>query len=178
MGRTKIELEHEGVLYTWTEDQGFFDRRFQRPPDAVRRRLEAKLQPLLTFREERIGGAGHAIREALAAKKAAQPARAERLLRLALELEPWNERAATILCSVLRDQRRPREAVEVAEAFPSTDSHVLLTTRAAALADVGELKEANRIARWAWKLAKQAKSSTEPIAKVLDRIRAEDSAKD
>lgn len=165
------------MRYTWTREQGFIDARFQRPPTAVQRKLEIQLEAHLNADDARIGSAGHAIGEALLAKQRAQPMRAEKLLRLALELEPWNQRAATILCSLLRQVRRAHEAVEVAASFPKPDDAPLLTTRAAALIDIGDLDEAERVARWAYRVAKEANANTGEIGMVFKRIKAQRAAR-
>ena len=76
------------------------------------------------------------------ARNARQWSRSERLARRAMNMRPNSEAAAAVLSAALRALGKPSEALAVTDGFKRSSSVALLTTRAAALCDVGQWREA------------------------------------
>ena len=88
------------------------------------------------------------IKYAREAKELGSLKLAEELTERALATEPRNPYAIALLSSVFRNQGQPRKAVEIINDLPETcQTAAVLTSRAAALCDLGMSAEAERIIR-------------------------------
>lgn len=88
------------------------------------------------------------IKYAREAKEMGSLKLAEELTERALATEPRNPYAIALLSSVFRNQRQPRKAVEITNDLPNTcQTAAVLTSRAAALCDLGMSAEAERTIR-------------------------------
>ena len=166
----QIDLQHDGRQYRWTERTGFVDEHWQHPPQVIQRVLMKKLEAILADSDLLISNAPLAVRRAVKAKSQAHYTRAERLARHALSLDPQSETAAAVLSSALRAQNRAKEALVVTGRFLPSDNTALLTTRAAAFLDVGDVGAADRLARRAWAVAKERRNNTEELSMVFRRL--------
>jgi tetratricopeptide (TPR) repeat protein len=99
--------------------------------------------------------------------------RAQRLVERVLAQKPHHTGAAAVLSSILREQFRPEEAIALADRFPDLRYAPLLTSRAAALCDLGRWAEALRDIRTALRFDREdGKQSSEETLSVFTRIRA------
>jgi hypothetical protein len=166
----RISFAHDGRRYYWTEKNGFVDEHWQRPPLVIQRVLEGKLNALLAASDVNIKNPHLAVRRAVSAKSHGQYSRTERLARHAVRVDPANERAAAVLSSVLRAQGRAKEALQVTNGFRGSTNAALLTSRAAALLDLGDGVGARRLVRRAWAIAKERGEHTGEISMVFNRL--------
>jgi tetratricopeptide (TPR) repeat protein len=99
--------------------------------------------------------------------------RARRLAERVLASKPHHLGAAAVLSSILRDELRPEEAIAIADRFPSSRYAPLLTSRAAALCDLGRWAEALHDIRAAFRSDRaERRQPSEEALHVHARIRA------
>jgi hypothetical protein len=166
----RVSIIHNGQRYYWSERTGFVDEHWQLPPLVIQRVLQKKLEALLAVNDATIKDSHSAVRHAVSAKSQGHYSRAERLARHALQLDPQNEQAAAVLSSALRLQGRAKEALEVTDKFPGSANLALLTSRAAALLDVGDGVRAKQLARRVWAIPKERGGYTDEISMVFKRL--------
>jgi tetratricopeptide (TPR) repeat protein len=70
--------------------------------------------------------------------------RARKLATQAFEQDPGNPGRAASFCSILRQIGSPAEALAIADRFSTSTYTPILTSRSAALCDLGRLEEASR----------------------------------
>jgi hypothetical protein len=112
------------------------------------------------------------VSRASQARKMGHMGRAERLARSVLQHDPNSLGAVAVLSSVLRATDRVEEALRLTQPHHRCSHEAVLTTRAAALLDVGRKAEAASLARRAWALANG--SPDEELLTLWGRLRAED----
>lgn len=168
--KDRISFLHDGQRYYWTERNGFVDEHWQRPPLVIQRVLERHLAARLAESDVAIRNPHLGVRRAVSAKLQGHYSRAERLARHALRLDPESKYAAAVLSSVLRAQGRAKEALEVTDRFHWSGSAPLLTSRAAALLDLGNGVAAKRLATRAWAIARERGEHPDEISMVFRRL--------
>jgi predicted Zn-dependent protease len=139
------EIELEGKRYVYRNGDWYDSKTFVKPPKSVLNRINALLQNMHLQSDASITDFNALLDEAKKCRESQQFPRAERLIRKALTLQPGNEGALAVLCSVLRRQGRAQEALDQTAACRRSDYAPLLTSRAGALCDLGRWEEAKQI---------------------------------
>jgi tetratricopeptide (TPR) repeat protein len=133
----------DGKTYIWNGTSWYEEKTFLTPPEATIRRLNVELQQQLALEmEQDTDDPIDLIRRASRAREAGHYSAAERSVRKALELEPGDQAALAVLCSVLRARGHPQQALDETEGFTNPAHPPLLTSRAAALCDLGRWEDA------------------------------------
>ncbi len=167
----EVIIKHEGEEWVWDGDRLYNAKSFMEPIGSLRPTLNLILQEHLEGFDENIDDTKYLIAEATKASNNQQFKRAIKLAEKALEQSENNHTAATELSSALRQSGNSRRAVEVTERFRHSNSPALLTTRAAALTDIGEYEEAHSVIRRA--LAASRGGSKGPAFLVYNRLKKE-----
>ncbi|MHB2019912.1 MAG: tetratricopeptide repeat protein [Candidatus Xenobia bacterium] len=136
-------IQYQGQTWRWNGKHWADARNGQIPPLALARRLDAAGADIIQIGDARLRKVQDKISAARIARQAGQLQRAERLVREVLELYPTNPAALAVLCSLLRMKGHPEQALAITDVFQ--DSPTLVTSRAAALADLGRNAEAARV---------------------------------
>jgi tetratricopeptide (TPR) repeat protein len=136
------EFELDGRRYSWTGYRWLDQDRREPPSRDIVRRLGALLRRANRSAEASLTDASAVLAIAINARVNGQPARAERFARRALDLDPTNATAGAILSSVWREKGRAKAALELTNRFQDSNDPYVLTSRAAALCDVGRWEEA------------------------------------
>ena len=136
------EFEIDGIRYLWdgwrwrpAEGRVPLAREVLRHLNRLRARSTRNAEHELT-------DAGVLIGLAIKARQTDAPGRAERYARRVLVIAPDNPIAGAILSSVLREKGKPKLALEVADHFVESRHPQVLTSRSAALCDIGRWAEA------------------------------------
>jgi ribonuclease HI len=138
----EMTVELDGESFTWTGEEWYGTASCLRPPKSIRRILNKRFSRDLDKRDRLISDVRVLLGRAARAREARQFIRAERLAQRSLQLEPSNLAAAAVLCSVLRAQGKPKQAIDQTQSFKWANHSPLLTSRAAALCDLGRWDEA------------------------------------
>jgi predicted Zn-dependent protease len=138
------ERELDGKSYTWDGKGWYASKTFMRPPKAIVSKLNALLQEQLSRDDAAVAEPSLLLERARQARDNQQLDRALQLLRRVLKLRPEYEGALAVLCSVLRKQGAPEKALQETEAFRHLRYSPLLTSRAAAMCDLGMWEAAKR----------------------------------
>jgi hypothetical protein len=133
---------HEGKGYIWTGNGWYEERSFMVPADQIIQKLNALLEPQFEAEDMQIQDLSTLLDRARFAHEHHQVARAERLVRRVLEIDPDHKGAAAILSSVLRTRGRPESALNETLRLRRTGYLPLLTSRAAALCDLERWEKA------------------------------------
>jgi hypothetical protein len=111
------EVELDGRRYSW-DGKGWYDTKsYERPPDSLVHKLNRKIEAHLEAQDEHTKNPWVLLDRAKGARESKQLARTERLVRRALAVSPGHTNAAAMLCALLREQRRPREALRDTEGY-------------------------------------------------------------
>jgi predicted Zn-dependent protease len=108
-----------------------------RPPKAIVSKLNALLKDQLSRDDDAVADPSLLLERAKQARDNQQFDRAIQLLQRVLKLRPGYAGALAVLCSVLRKQGRPEKALHETEAARHLPYSPLLTSRAAAMCDLG-----------------------------------------
>ena len=140
------ESEHElgGKTYVWTGSRWYGKRDFRTPPVDVVNRLNKLIEGQLETQDAKLTDPEDMVRLAQSAREHGQLRRSIRLLEMAMAARPGHLGAATVLCSALRQDSRPSDALACTARFATVDYQPLLTSRAAAMCDLGEWENAYR----------------------------------
>ncbi|MFQ5614748.1 MAG: hypothetical protein ACE5H9_21720 [Anaerolineae bacterium] len=163
----QVQLEFEGKSYIWTGKVWYEARTYAIPPDRTVRHLNRLLEPKLARDDATTTDVNALLRQASDAREMLDYARAEKLARRALNLSPGHPGALAVLCSTLRAKGAPRQALNETQAFRNLDYVPLITSRAAALCDLGRWAEAKREIGRALALGEDA-----AVFSVVQRIKA------
>ena len=137
-------VEYKGAKYTWTGKSWYENKTFTRPCKMLIMALNRELSGHLAAVDLQCSDPYQLIRSASQARDACQYDRAEKLTRKALKLQPGNLAAVTVLSSIYRAWGKPQQAIDITEPYRGARSTPLLTTRAAALCDLGRWVEAKK----------------------------------
>jgi tetratricopeptide (TPR) repeat protein len=164
-------VELDGKRYVWTGDSWYAECNYLTPPLDKIQRLNTLIANRLAAEDDRVSDADALLRLARQAHETdGQLDRAHRLAHRAHALRPDHAGTAAVLCSILRDLGRPSEALSVADPFRRTGYRPVLTSRAAALCDLGHWDDALRQIRQVFAIGR-GKGSRESLA-VYGRIKA------
>jgi hypothetical protein len=158
-------VEFQGRQYVWDGREWYGSDDCTLVPRSVCLRLDALLAERLAPEEGALTDRQELLRRARAVRDRLQYQRAERLARRALELRPTDVATASVLCSILREACKPQESLDLADRFRHSRHAPLLTSRAAALCDLGCWREALQQIR-----AVLAAGKSEPAQAVFNRI--------
>ncbi|HET6498019.1 MAG TPA: hypothetical protein VFH17_03090 [Coriobacteriia bacterium] len=143
MRRTTVTLN--GRSYSF-DGRGWVGPDCLRPPAAAIVELNRLAAAQFSDDDDQTVGYEQLMDSAVALRDAGQLERALRLARRAMAARPDDAAPAAVTCSVLRAMGRPKEALLVADDLVGQGSayRPLLTSRAAALADLGLWEDALR----------------------------------
>ena len=127
--------------YTWDGDHWYRDADFMRPPQAIERRLNELISGQVAADDAEVTDLRELVRRAQRARLLDHLDRALELARRAHNLNRGHIGAATVLCSILRELNHPAEAILVANSYRNSSYAPILTSRAAALCDLGRWEE-------------------------------------
>ena len=139
-----MQVELDGKHYTWNGSTWYESESFISPPLVIVRQLHRLLDQSLTSEEQAMQDIDGLLKRARDAGGVNMHARAEALIRRALKLSPGHLGALAMLCSTLRARHKPMQALNETEQWKSADYPPLLTSRAAALCDLGRWVEARQ----------------------------------
>lgn len=139
-----MQVELDGKRYTWNGSSWYETETFLTPPLVVVRQLDRLLDQSPTREELALKDADKLLQRARDAGIANMHGRAEALIRRALKLSPGHLGALAMLCSTLRARRKPSQALQETEPWKKHSYGPLLTSRAAALCDLGRWVEAKK----------------------------------
>ena len=130
--------------YYWTGEQ-WIDENYMVVPLVIVEKLNSLLEQELSKEDKDVNNLYKLIKRAKNAKNNEQFERAEKLSKKILSIEPGNLSAYAVLCSSLRRKGFPEEALQKTEEYRNSNSVPLLTSRAAALCDIGKWERAKNV---------------------------------
>lgn len=139
-----VEVELDGQKYKWNGRRWLTSNNLT-PPKMIMKRLDELIASGLSAEDSQITNVYVLAERAREARENRQLGRAEELARRMLQLDPTNGAGAALLCAVLRDQGMPKLALAHTAIYQHLNHLPLLTSRAAALCDIGEWKEAKKV---------------------------------
>lgn len=129
--------------YVWDGTGWYEEGTYMTPPKALQQKLDAMRRPKAEAEDAAILDFQELLDMAKLYRTSGNPVRAEKLVRRALAARPGHVGALSVLCSILRAEKRPDEAVAETEAVAAKAGYApLLTCRAAALCDLERWDEA------------------------------------
>ena len=138
--------------YIWDGIRWYHTKTFITPPTVDVIKLNILLLKALEEEDLSITDVGDLLARAQKAGDDLQHRRRGLIAERILDLEPGHSAAAEILCSSLRAQNRPAQALKATQRMKDTDHAPLLVARAAALCDLerwedalGEIKRAQAV---------------------------------
>ena len=167
------DFELDGRQYLWNGRRWLATDDHREPPKAITRQLGILLRRANRDSESSIDDPRELLGIAVSARIAGNQSRAEKFARRALERDADNATAAAILSSIWREKGKPKTALALADRFQSSGDAYVLTSRSAALADLGRWEEALLQVRKVFVIEKglQGAPSEESLA-VYERIRS------
>lgn len=145
-------FEVGGVTYRWDDRNGLIANNMKVATAQVPLLL-ARLEPRLVAQDEAITNPLALAARAAIARKSGHRGRAERMARRALLVDAECLPAVAALSAVLRELDRSDEAVLLTDPHHWCSAPALLTTRAAALLDVGRAADSLNLAKRAWAIS-------------------------
>jgi hypothetical protein len=128
--------------YIWDGNRWYQTKTFLTPPTVDIIKLNILLLKALEEEDLSITDVENLLLRAQKAGQALQHRRMGLIAERILDLEPGHRAAAEILCSALRAQNRPAQALKSTQRMKDTDHAPLLVARAAALCDLERWEEA------------------------------------
>jgi hypothetical protein len=141
MGQPK-EIFMDRTTYIWDGNRWYHARTFVTPPTVDVLKLDSLLLKALEEEDHSISDIDTLLARASQAGEALQHHRVALIAQRILKLDPSHGGAATLLCSSLRAQNRPAQALKATQPMKDTDYAPLLVSRAAALCDLERWQEA------------------------------------
>ena len=139
-----VTVELEGKSYIWNGSAWHKATNFLSPPGMIIPKLNNLLSDVLEEEDRSIADIHLLIKRAVNARNWRQYSRSEKLARRIIELEPSNQPALAILCATLRARGYPQKALDETDDYKNVQNPPLLTSRAAALCDLGRWEEAKK----------------------------------
>ncbi|MBL8792723.1 MAG: hypothetical protein JNM56_02330 [Planctomycetia bacterium] len=139
-----IVLTLNGNSYSWDGNHWYGTTDYTVPSLAIINRLNASIADQVAAEDAAVTDLSELLSRAKRAQATGQLQRALRLARRAFEGNRKHLGAAAVLCGVLREIGRPTEALAIANTAGVYEYPPILTTRAAALCDLGQWNEALR----------------------------------
>lgn len=142
--KKKYEVELDGGIYV-KDQRGWTDSKYTVPPRAIQHKLNAIMNSCIDrlFTVD-TGNVDELLERVDEEKEALNLDIAEDYVRKAIGLNPKNFEAYAKLCSVLRANGRPEQALKETEKFRSGKNFSLLTSRAAAMCDLDLYEKAKK----------------------------------
>jgi tetratricopeptide (TPR) repeat protein len=140
-----MEIELDGKRYRRNGSSWYEAKTFLTPPLTIVRQLDRLLDHSPSRKELGLTDVEELLRRAHDASLSGLHGRVEALARRALKVEPGHLGALAVLSSALRAQGRARQALKETEPWSRNSYGPLLTSRAAALCDIGQWAEAKRV---------------------------------
>lgn len=162
-----VTVELEGKSYVWNGSAWYEATTFLKPPIMIIAKLNNCLSDTLEEKDENLADIHLLIERAVNARNWLQYSRSEKLARRILKLEPSSQPALAILCAALRARGFPQEALAETDDYKGLPYPALLTSRAAALCDLGRWEEAKKTVG-----RSLAISNSEEAHSVVNRIKA------
>jgi len=144
MNQEARRIPYQGKDYIWTGAEWYEAGAHLTPPAGIIHDLNALIEDDQSAEDSLLNRVPQLLAAACQARDAGQYRRAEELLRRAQFMEPGNLAVLAVLSSVYRASGHPAQAVAATDAYRDANDPVLLTTRAAALCDLGRWEEAKR----------------------------------
>jgi hypothetical protein len=141
MGKSK-EISLDRNTYIWDGDRWYHSKKFVTPPTVDILKLNFLLLRALEEEDRSISDIDDLLARAQQAGDTLQYQRVGLIAKQILKLDPSHSGAATLLCSALRAQNRPAQALKATQPMKDTDNAPLLISRAAALCDLERWQEA------------------------------------
>lgn len=141
MGEPK-QIILERSTYVWDGKRWYHAKTFVTPPTVDILKLDSLLLKALEEEDGAIMEIDDLLGRARQADEDLQHHRVAMIAQRILKLEPGHGAAATLLCSSLRAQNRPAQALKATQAMKDTDYAPLLVARAAAFCDLERWQEA------------------------------------
>jgi predicted Zn-dependent protease len=162
---TTLEVPFKGRTYIWDGKVFYGADDYTTPPLGILLQLRALLADHLIAEDDEITDRDRLLERAKEARELKEYRRAERLVRRVLNESPRDPGVASVLCSILREACKPQESLALADRYLDTRYPPLMTTRAAALGDLGRWEEALEQIEKVLELEK-----SQPARLVYDRI--------
>lgn len=138
------EVVQDGKKYSFN-GVGWHDAiTFMKPPVAVISRLEESIKDELQKEDDERVNYEDCMQIGQKAKFNGDLQRAYRLFQQARKLKPESVSVVAAISSVLRDMKKPLEALEVTEPYKNGNHSAIHTTRAGALCDLDRWEEAKK----------------------------------
>ena len=141
MGKSK-EVNLDGNTYIWDGERWYHAKTFVTPPTVAVLKLDLLLLKALEEEDRSISDIDDLLARAGQAGEALQHQRAGLIAKRILKLDPSHSGAAALLCSSLRAQNRPAQALKATQSMKDADNAPLLVLRAAAFCDLERWQEA------------------------------------
>jgi hypothetical protein len=141
MGEPK-QIDMDRTPYIWDGNRWYHAKTFVTPPTVAVLKLDSLLLKALEEEDHSISDIEALLARAHQAGEALQHHRVGLIAQRILKLDPNHGGAATLLCSSLRAQNRPAQALKATQPMKDTDYAPLLVSRAAALCDLERWQEA------------------------------------
>ncbi len=137
-----IKIDLERSTYIWDGNRWYHSKTFVTPPRVDILKLDSLLLKAIEEQDRSISNIDDLLDRARQAGEALQFHRVGQIALRILKLEPGHGAAATLLCSALRAQNRPSQALKATQSLKDSDYGPLLVSRAAALCDLERWQEA------------------------------------
>jgi hypothetical protein len=138
------EVIFEGKKYLFDGTSWHDMSTFLKPPAAVIARLDESIKEDLQKEDEAIVSFEQCMQIAQKSKFNGDLSRAYRLYQRARKLRPESVSVIAAISSVLRDMKRPEDALDVTEPYRHAGHPAIHTTRAGALCDLGRWEDAKK----------------------------------
>jgi len=167
----EITVEYQGKNYLWN-GKCWYGSDYIRPSKVITAKLNLLAKNHFSSHDASISDFDKLLEVARGLREGGHYSRALNLAKRALKTKPNNDFAATIVCSILRSMNRSEEALKLANTLIQSGSTCLplLTSRAAALCDLGRWSEALRLIRQV--LAKSGRKNNGEALLVWSRIKS------
>lgn len=137
-----MEIDLERKTYIWDGNRWYHSKTFVTPPRVDIVKLDSLLMKAIEEEDRSISNIDDLLDRARKAGEALQFERVGQIALRILKLEPGHGAAATLLCSALRAQNRPAQALKATQSMKDSDYAPLLISRAAAFCDLERWQEA------------------------------------
>lgn len=141
MGEPK-EIYLDRCTYIWNGNRWYHAKTFVTPPTVAVLKLDSLLLKVLEEEDRSISDVDDLLARAQQAGEALQNQRVGLIAQQILKMVPTHGGAATLLCSSLRAQNLPAQAIKATQPLKDTDYIPLLISRAEALCDLEKWQEA------------------------------------
>lgn len=164
------DFELDGIRYIFKNGMWYDAKTFLKPDKKTIHRLNDLLAPIFEQEDGDIHNIDQLLSRAREARDIFQYKRATDLARSAIKMSPDCLPAAAILSSSLRASGHAQQAIDETEAYKMKSYPPLLTSRAAALCDVGRWEDAKKTIG---RVLAMSKGDRDAVFGIVHRIKAE-----